>query len=91
MESGREEGAYKYLELKTDFLGIQTFLKDSSPESTHLQIDNTIALAHLVKMGRPTVIELIALTKKIYEYLLPRGITLTAEYIPSKLNVESDF
>ena len=50
------------LELKAAFLPIKTFLKNSSSESIHLQIDNTVALAHLVKMGRSTAIELIALT-----------------------------
>jgi len=75
------------LELKAALLAIKTFTKQTNPRAIHLLIDNQVALAHLVKMG----LTLISLTKEIWSYLLAKGITLTAEYIPSELNTEADY
>ena len=72
-------------------LAIRTFTKDKQVRSIHLLLDNMTALAHLTKMGRPTSLTLINLTKEIWSYLLQKGITLTVEYIPSILNKEADF
>ena len=56
-----------------------------------LKIDNMAALSYIVKMGGTGNVNLIEGAKKIWEYLLPLGTTLTAEYIPTKLNVDADF
>jgi len=79
------------LELKTALLAIRTFTKNTNPKSIHLLLDNQVALAYVTKMGRPNSQKLLDLTKEIWKYLMQRGITLTAEYIPSALNKEADF
>ena len=78
------------LELKAALLAIKTFTKNKHGVSIHLMIDNMTALAHIAKMGRPTNPALINLAKEIWTYVLDRRMSLTVEYIPSKLNLQAD-
>ena len=79
------------LEMKAALLALKTFVRGNYIKSVHLLIDNQTALAHIVKLGRPTNPSLITLTKEMWSFLTQKGITLTAEYIPSVLNKEADF
>ena len=66
--------------------------KQFQMNAIHFQIDNTTALSYLVKMGGGTKNKyLIELAKEIWKYLLHHGITITAEYLPSSMNVEGDW
>ena len=47
-------------------------------------------LRYLTKMGGVKSSEMIKLSKEIWDYLLLRGITITTEYLPSKLNIIAD-
>ena len=71
-------------------LALLSFTKSRKVRATHFQIENTRALRYLTKMGGVESLEMIKLNKKIWDYLLSRGITITTEYLPSKLNINAD-
>ena len=72
-------------------LAILTFPKGKSVTAIHLQIDNMTALSYLVKMGETRSPELLQVAKEIWGYLLGNGIAVTAEYLPSILNIQADW
>ena len=78
-------------ELLAAELAILTFTKERKPRSIHLRIDNTTALSYLVKMGGTKCPDLSRIAKRIWAYLLQWGITLTAEWISTDLNVRADY
>ena len=78
------------LELLAIKLAIQTFSKALKHKAIHLQVKNMVALTYLLKMGGTQNLKLVELTKEIWDHLLQCGITLTAEYLLSKLNVTAD-
>jgi len=53
-------------------------------------MDNIVALSYLVKMGGTQSEALSSLSKEIWDFLLTKQITITAEYLPGILNVEAD-
>ena len=59
------------------------FNKQKSLKAVHFQIDNTAALLYLQM--------LLKLSKEIWQHLSKPQITITAEYLPSSLNVEADW
>ena len=79
------------LELLAIKLAIQTFSKTLKHKVIHLQVDNMVALTYLLKMGGTHNLKLVHLAKEIWDHLLKCGITLTAEYLPSKLNATTDW
>ena len=72
-------------------LAISTFTRGKSVRTIHLQIDNMTALSYLVKMGGTRSPELLQVAKEIWDYLLANGIAVTAEYLPSSLNIQADW
>ena len=54
-------------------------------------MDNVVAHSCLVKMGGTHNKVLSDISKKIWDYLLAKGITITAEYLSCTLNKEADF
>ena len=78
------------LELLAVKLALLSFTKNRKVRAIHFQIDNTTALRYLTKMGGVKSLEMIKLSKEIWDYLLSRGITITTEYLPSKLNIIAD-
>ena len=79
------------LELMAVELAIKTFWRmHQTAKNIHLMIDNKTALSYLVKMGGTKSVQLVEKTKQIWDFLLEKGIMITAEYIPSELNVEAD-
>ena len=79
------------LELIAVKLAILTFTIGKSVTVIHLQIDNMTALSYLVKMGGSLNPELLQVAKEIWDYLLANGIAVTAEYLPSSLNIQADW
>ena len=77
-------------ELMAVHKAILTFTRIHRVASIHMLIDNTTALSYLNNMGGPTSPTMNNLAKQIWDYLLKNKIQCTAEYIPSKLNVEAD-
>ena len=70
---------------------ILTFTKLVKPSVLHLKIDNMTALKYLAKMGGTQNEYLIDIAKEVHTYLASKKITLTLEYIPSKLNIRPDW
>ena len=68
-----------------------TLSKQKSLKAVHFQIENTTAVLYLVKIGGTGNQMLQKLSKEIWQYLLKHQITVTAEYLPSSLNVEADW
>ena len=56
----------------------------------HNQTDNIVALTYLIKMGETKSNSLSILSKEIWEYLIKHGITITAEHLPGKQNLETN-
>ena len=80
------------LELKAAKFEILTFTgMHPSVQSIHLQMDHIVALSYLVKIGVTQNKVLSDLIKEIWDYLLAKGITITAEYLPGALNKEANF
>ena len=79
------------LELKAAKLAIMSLtLKERDAISVHIRMNNMAALSYLMKMGGTKNQELTAISKEIWQYLLKRKITITAEYLPGSMNVEAD-
>ena len=92
--SGNEKPHINVLEILAIKLATRTFLKTLKHKAIHpihLQVDNLIALTYLLKMGGTQNLKLVQLAKEIWDLLLQCGITVTAEYFPSKLNVTADW
>ena len=59
-------------------------------KAINLLVDNTVALTYLLKMDETHNLKLVQLPKEIWDHFLQCRITVTAEYLPSKLNVTAD-
>ena len=57
----------------------------------HVQVANKVALAYFLKMCGTRSPQLLKISKSIWNYLLFHQITITAEYLPSRLNVRADW
>ena len=78
----------KLLALK---FAILTFGNNLSHLTVHFQVDNKVALAYLLKMSGIRSPQLLKISKSIWNYLLSLNITITVEYLPSRLNVRADW
>ena len=54
-------------------------------------MDNRTAIAYVNKMGGPTLSPLCILALQTWEWCLKRNITLHAEYLPGRDNIEADW
>jgi len=71
-------------------LAIQTYTKNKPVKAIHIRMDNIVAITYLLKMGSTKNQEMTIISKEIWNYLMSREITITAEYLPGKLNIEAD-
>ena len=78
------------LELLAVKLALLSFTKNKEIRTIHFQIDNTTTLRRLTNMGGPKPLKMIKLSKEVSNYLLSRRITITTEYLSSKLNIIAD-
>ena len=79
------------LELRAAKYAILAFTRlYPTAKTIHIKMDNIVALSYLVKMGGTRNQLLVQISKEIWEYLLDKGITITAEYLPGALNREAD-
>ena len=65
-------------------------IKERDTISVHIHMDNVTALSYLIKMGDTKNQELTVIRKEIWQYLLKRKITITAEYLPGSMSVKTD-
>ena len=79
------------VELRAAKYAILTFTRlYPTAKTIHIKIDNIVALSYLVKMGGTRNQLFLQISKEIWKYLLDKGITITAEYLPGALNKEAD-
>ena len=79
------------LELKAGKLAIMPFtLKERDAISVHIRMDIMRAMSYVMKMGGTKNQEFTAISKEIWQYLLKRKITITAEYLRGLMNVKAD-
>ena len=79
------------LELRAVKYAILTFSRlHPKAQAIHIQMDSIVALSYLVKMGGTRNKSRTVLSKEIWDYLLSKEITITAEYLAGLLNVEAD-
>ena len=71
--------------------GLMTFTKVRRVSRVHIKVDNTAALSYIVKMGGTRNDLMLEIAKEIWQYLMSKQITLTAEYIPTELNKIADW
>ena len=91
-ENGRRE---KFWDTTTIFLNLMAmksailaFTKNLSNLAIHIQMDNKVVLSCLLKMKGTHSPDPLKISKSIWKYLLSHGIIITAEYLPSKSNVQ---
>ena len=77
-------------ELLAAFLALKTFVASRRGIHVHLKIDNTTAVYYVNNMGGTHSQVLMDLTAQIWEWSMDRDMTLTAEYLPGKMNVRAD-
>lgn len=87
MDPTGEQFSTHVLELKGIKLALSTFVRIFELKRVHFQIDNMTALSYLIKMGGTSNREIIAISKKIWNFAMSREITITAGYLPGKLNI----
>ena len=78
------------LELKAAYLALQCFAKDKNGIHIRLMMDNTTAVACVMKMGTSHSMLCNEMTQLIWGFCIERNIWLSAAFIPGKLNVEAD-
>ena len=78
------------LKLKAVHLALLTFIRIFPKKAFHVQIDNMIALAYLVKMRGSSNQQMRKHSKQIQSFLLSREVTITAEYLLGVLNMRED-
>lgn len=78
------------LELEACRKAILTFTRIHKVKSIHLQIDNKCALTYLLKQGGKSNRVMNDIAKEIWQFLIKNKITISAEYIPSQLNIQAD-
>ena len=70
---------------------ILTFKKGQLNVAMHLKIDNKAAPSYLLKMRNTHNKELLHISKSIWTYFLSKQIAISAEHLPSTLNVHANW
>jgi hypothetical protein len=78
------------LEMKAACFAVKSFTKARKDVHIHIQTDNITTVANINKMGNTRSMQLVEVAKELWEYCLDKGITITAEYLPGKLNIQAD-
>ena len=86
-----EERSYKCFRIEGSEICNFNFFSFISKSSinTH-SMDSIVSLSYLIKIGRTRNKYLTVLRKEIWDYLLRKEITITAEYLTGLLSVEAD-
>ena len=88
----KESNHINVLELLAAELAIKTFLKGKNPKLVHLFMDNMTAIYYLIHKGGTKISQkMTGIAKRIWEFLLEKETTITASWIPSKVNKIADW
>ena len=77
-------------ELLATFLDVQTFAKNKRVQHTRLKVDNMTAVFYINHMGGTRSQSLMKMTTQLWNWCLQKGIALSAEHLPGRLNVGAD-
>ena len=75
------------LELRAVWLALRAFARQRSNVHIHVRVDNKTAMAHINKMGGTRSKKLGGITRQLWLFYLDQKISLSAEYVPGKLNI----
>lgn len=78
------------LELTAAGLALRAFTKQITNQHVHLRLDNSTAVALIMKMGTTRSPALLQVAQQIWDYALQKQITLTAEHLPGVTNTTAD-
>lgn len=78
------------LEMKAVVFAVKSFTKNRENVSIHLQVDNTTTVSYVNKMGGTKSLDMIQISKELWEYCLGKQIMITAEHLPGRLNTIAD-
>ena len=90
MVTGGTEGSDQHTRPEAVRVATLNFTKLKIVQRIHVLVDSKVALSYLVKMGGTHNKDLSSVSKQIWDYLQSKKITVTAEYLPSHLNVTAD-
>jgi len=79
------------LELKAALFSLRAFTLNQRKIHVHMRMDNRTAVAYLLKMGGTRSASMLQIAQELWDYALSNQITLTAEYLPGKVNQEADW
>ena len=78
------------LELRAGNFAVRAFTRGTKVRHVHLLMDNSTAVAYVNNRGGTRSMKLIQEAKELWSYCLVNKITLTAEHLAGRLNVEAD-
>lgn len=78
------------LELKAAFLTLKALCSDSVNEHVRINLDSTVALSYVQKMGGGRSEELNDIARDMWLWCRERSIWLSTAHVPGVLNVEAD-
>ena len=90
MDSAGENDVHKQTCVLALKLALETSLKVHKTKSLLIQMDNIVDLTYFLKMGDTKNLQMVCLSRHIWELLLRKQVTVTAEYLSSGLNRHAD-
>ena len=78
------------LEIKAVMFAVKAFTKNKSQVNVHHRVDNTTTMSYINKMGGIKSMDMINISKALWDYCLSKQITLTAEILPGIQNQIAD-
>ena len=78
------------LKIKAVMFAVKSFTKDMSQVNVHLRVDNTTTMSYINKMGGTKSMDMINISKSLWDYCLSKQITLTAKFLPGIQNQIAD-
>lgn len=79
------------LEMRAAEYLVKAFTQDKRDIHCHLRLDNKSCVAQINKMGGTRSRPLFEALSSLWGYCLQKGITVTAEHLPGKLNTVADY
>ena len=81
MVKGGEAFSHKCSAITSIKISNPNFHKEFVHLTIHVQVDNKVVLAYLLKMGDTCSPQLLKISKSIWNYLLFNRVTITSEYL----------
>ena len=79
------------LELRGALFAVRAFTRERDNLHVHLMMDNISAVTYIQKMGGTRSHRLLKEAQELWDFCLEKGILLSAEYLPGRLNVRADW